>query len=201
MLAAFIGVRLTSPGPAVFSQVRTGRRGAAFTLLKFRTMTAGESGPQVTASRDARITRVGRLLRRTKIDELPGLWNVLRGDMSVVGPRPEVPRYVNMKDPLWQEVLQARPGLTDPVTIRLRNEEHLLAAVSGDREAYYLATLQPYKLRGYRSYLAHRTAWSDVRVLAKTIAAVVLPRLEPVPTAEEIAGSRSMTRFDPRRPL
>jgi lipopolysaccharide/colanic/teichoic acid biosynthesis glycosyltransferase len=106
--------------------------------------------------------------------------------MSFVGPRPEVPRYVDTTDPEWQKVLTARPGLTDPVTLRLRNEEELLAAETGDREAYYRNVLQPYKLRGYWAYLVHRTACSDIRVLLRTMAAVLVPQLEPVPTAEEI---------------
>lgn len=187
MLVALVAVRLTTSGPALFRQVRLGRHAKPFTLVKFRTMTVGETGgAAVTARGDSRITPVGRLLRKSKLDELPELWNILRGDMSFVGPRPEVPRYVDTSDPRWQRVLSVRPGLTDPVTLRLRNEEQLLAAVTGDPEEYYRAVLQPYKLRGYWAYARRRTAWSDLGVLLFTLVAVLLPRLGAPPTPEEI---------------
>jgi lipopolysaccharide/colanic/teichoic acid biosynthesis glycosyltransferase len=186
MLAAFAAIRLTSPGPALFRQTRMGRFGTSFTLLKFRTMTEGETRAQLTARGDGRITPVGRLLRRTKLDELPELWHIICGEMSLVGPRPEVSRYVNLADPMWQVVLHARPGLTDPVTLRLRNEEDLLAAVPGDPEVYYRDVLQPYKLRGYCAYLRRRNTWTDIGVLLKTAAVILVPRLEPAPTAEEL---------------
>jgi lipopolysaccharide/colanic/teichoic acid biosynthesis glycosyltransferase len=143
-------------------------------------------GPEVTAGDDARVTAIGRLLRKLKIDELPELWNVVRGDMSFVGPRPEVPRYVDLADPLWERVLRARPGITDPVTLRLRNEEALLATVDGDRERFYLDTLQRYKLLGYAYYLDRRTCWRDLGVLLKSAFVVVLPGLTPAPTLDEI---------------
>ncbi len=130
----------------------------------------------MTSRDDPRITRVGRFLRRTKLDELPELWNVLRGDMSFVGPRPEVPELVDLGNPVWAEILQSRPGLTDPVTIGLRNEEGLLEAVAGDRERYYRETLQPEKLRGYREYLERRTWRSDLVVLIETAGAVLWPK-------------------------
>src|SRR4051812_25918202 len=158
-LAAAALVAATSPGPVLFRQTRVGLGGRPFTLLKLRTMRAGAETPdgsQLTASGDARITPVGRWLRRFKLDELPQLWNVVRGDMSLVGPRPEVPRYVDAADPLWQSVLAARPGLTDPVTLRLRDEEALLASAD-DAERFYRERLLPWKLRGYRDYLARRT--------------------------------------------
>jgi lipopolysaccharide/colanic/teichoic acid biosynthesis glycosyltransferase len=112
-------------------------------------------------------------LRKTKLDELPELWNVLRGDMSLVGPRPEVPRYVDMKHPLWQLVLKARPGITDPTTLSLRNEELLLSQVNGDRERFYMEVLLPFKLRGYLKYLRIRTIGTDVGVLWRTVIAVI----------------------------
>lgn len=118
---------------------------------------------------------MGRLLRKTKLDELPTLWNVLRGDMSFVGPRPEVPRYVNLDDPVWQKILTVRPGITDPVTLELRHEEDLLAEADGDAEVYYREKLQPLKLQGYVAYLKQRTWGSDLKVLFKTVAAVVIP--------------------------
>ncbi len=153
------------PGPALFRQQRLGRGGAPFTLFKLRTMrqaAAGAAGSYVTAGGDPRITPLGRFLRRSKLDELPQLWNIVRGDLSFVGPRPEVPAWIELGDPRWQRVLAARPGLTDPVTLRLRNEEALLAAVPGDREDFYRDHLQPWKLAGYADYLARRSAAGDL---------------------------------------
>src|SRR6266851_4773372 len=165
LLASAAVVTLTSPGGALFRQKRVGLNGKIFTLYKLRTMRSSNDGPEVTSGNDARITRTGRVLRQTKLDELPTLWNVLRGDMSLVGPRPEVPRYVNLKDPTWQEVLAARPGITDPVTLRLRSEEAMLAQVNGDAEQFYLNDLQPRKLKGYLAYLHERNWRSDLSVL------------------------------------
>jgi lipopolysaccharide/colanic/teichoic acid biosynthesis glycosyltransferase len=150
-------------------------------------------GTEVTARGDDRVTPVGRLLRRTKLDELPELWNVLRGDMAFVGPRPEVPRYFDAADPRWRAVLGARPGLTDPVTLRLRNEEELLAGVAGDREAFYRAHLQPWKLKGYAEYLARRSWRSDLAVLCETARAVLRPASAPAPTIDDILAEGLQT--------
>src|SRR5258706_10697310 len=179
--AAFIAltglaIALSSGTPILFSQRRVGQHGRIFELYKLRTMKPSTDGPQVTSGNDARITRLGRFLRHTKLDELPTLWNVLRGDMSLVGPRPEVPRFVNLEDPIWHKVLSARPGITDPVTLVLRSEAGLLAKIDGDTEQYYVQELQPAKLKGYVAYLDARTWRSDLRVLLWTIAAVVMPR-------------------------
>jgi lipopolysaccharide/colanic/teichoic acid biosynthesis glycosyltransferase len=149
-------------------------------------MRRAETGPGVTAAHDPRITKVGALLRRLKLDELPELVNALRGDMSFVGPRPEVPEYVRLSDPLWQRVLEVRPGLTDPVTVRLRNEEKLLKEVGGDTETFYLHVLQPYKLVGYLEYLQARSAWSDFRVLGQTFLAIIFPERVRRPGLDEI---------------
>ncbi len=173
LLGSAVLVRLTSSGGVMFRQKRVGRRGELFVLYKLRTMLRANDGPQVTKGDDARITRIGRFLRRTKLDELPTLWNVLVGDISLVGPRPEVPRYVNLEDPQWQTVLSVRPGITDPVTLQLRNEEALLAQVEGDSEKYYLERLQPEKLKGYIAYLEQRSWLSDLKVLWQTVAAVI----------------------------
>jgi lipopolysaccharide/colanic/teichoic acid biosynthesis glycosyltransferase len=181
-----LAIRLTSAGPAIFRQQRVGRNGSFFTLYKLRTMRASNQSIQVTAATDARMTAIGRLLRKTKIDELPELWNIVRGDMSLVGPRPEVPRYVDLKNVRWRQVLQVRPGLTDPITLQLRNEEELLAAVTGNREEFYLTALQPYKLNGYLEYLKHRTWKSDVSVLLCTVVAVARPSRRPAPSVEDI---------------
>lgn len=168
-----VAIKLSSRGPIFFQQARVGRHGQLFNLYKLRTMKLSNDGPQVTARDDARITSVGRFLRRTKLDELPTFWNVLRGDMALVGPRPEVPRYVQLDDPVWQALLAVRPGLTDPVTLSLRNEEELLAGVGSETERYYVEELQPAKLKGYVTYLAERTWRTDFKVLGKTLVAIV----------------------------
>ena len=203
LVVSAVAVALTSPGGVLFRQKRVGLGGEIFVIYKLRTMratgagpqvsragagpqvtrtgagpqvTRASNGPQITTGNDERITRVGRFLRQTKLDELPTLWNVLRGDMALVGPRPEVPRYVKLEDPMWQAVLAAKPGITDPVTLRLRNEEKVLAQVEGDMEQYYVDQLQPLKLKGYVSYLEQRSWRSDLAVLWKTVAAVVSRR-------------------------
>lgn len=170
-----VAIMLTSPGSIIFRQERVGRNGRLFVLYKLRTMTLVHDGPQVTTRGDQRVTRIGRILRRTKVDELPELWNVLKGDMSLVGPRPEVPRYVDLEDDRWGIVLKSRPGITDPVTIRLRNEEALLAEVKGNREDFYIQRLQPFKLQGYVDYLQKRSWWSDIKVLCSTLVVIVWP--------------------------
>jgi lipopolysaccharide/colanic/teichoic acid biosynthesis glycosyltransferase len=174
LIAVCAAAVLSSAGrPAFFRQVRVGRGGRPFTLIKLRTMRPSQGGPQVTASGDSRITRLGRFLRRSKLDELPELWNVLRGDMALVGPRPEVPGFVDAGRAEWKVVLSVRPGLTDPVTLRLRNEEAVMAASGGDQDTFYRNQLQPLKLRGYVEYLHRRSWWSDLRVLGSTLLVVL----------------------------
>ncbi|MFZ2492693.1 MAG: sugar transferase [Thermoanaerobaculia bacterium] len=185
---AAIAVRVSSPGPIFFRQQRVGRGGGLFTLYKFRSMRESAKGAGITASGDRRITAVGQILRATKIDELPELWNIVLGDMSFVGPRPEVPKYVDLDDPLWRQVLEARPGVTDPVTLRLRNEEALLSRVE-DPETFYTTSLQPLKLRGYIKYLQSRSPVQDVRVILITILASLFPKAVPAPTVREIFAS------------
>jgi lipopolysaccharide/colanic/teichoic acid biosynthesis glycosyltransferase len=181
-----IAIALTSRGPVIFRQKRMGRKGRPFTMYKLRTMLPKSAGPQVTAGDDPRVTPIGKFLRKTKLDELPELWNILKGDMSLIGPRPEVPRYVDLGDPMWRLVLEARPGIADPMTLRLRNEEALLVEVEGDRERFYLETLLPFKLEGYLDYLQARSWQSDLKVLWQTIVAVAFPYKAPLPTLEEI---------------
>jgi lipopolysaccharide/colanic/teichoic acid biosynthesis glycosyltransferase len=188
LVVAAILIRIGSKGPVLFAQKRIGRNGKEFTLRKLRTMTAASSGSKITAANDVRITRIGRMLRKTKIDELPELWNVLCGDMSLVGPRPEVPEFVDLKDPLWQEVLSHRPGITDPVTLRLRNEEQLLAKVV-DKERYYIEVVQPYKLRGYARFVRDKSWKTDIRIIGRTLRAVVFPKTAEPPTKEEMQWS------------
>jgi lipopolysaccharide/colanic/teichoic acid biosynthesis glycosyltransferase len=162
-------VKLTSPGPALFSQARTGLAGKPFPILKFRTMrvSAPNSGPLLTAAGDPRITPLGRWLRRTKVDELPQLFNVLAGHMSLVGPRPEVPRYTALYSPPQRKVFLARPGITGPSIIL--NEEQLMAA-QPDKEQFYLAAILPAKLRVDLAYCANIRFSADIRCLFLTFA-------------------------------
>jgi FlaA1/EpsC-like NDP-sugar epimerase/lipopolysaccharide/colanic/teichoic acid biosynthesis glycosyltransferase len=180
VLIAMAAVALTSGYPVFFRQTRVGRRGRPFVLYKLRTMDSGRKGLGVTLKGDSRITPLGRLLRQTKIDEVPALWNVVTGDMALVGPRPEVPAYVDLNATDWQKVLMVRPGLTDPVTLNLRNEGKLLADVVGDPEDFYLKTLQPLKLSGYIEYQEKRSWWSDITIIFQTILCVALPSWAPV---------------------
>lgn len=168
-------IAVSSGWPIIFRQIRVGKNGRSFELYKLRTMKPSTDGPQITSGTDARITRLGKILRHTKLDELPALWNVLRGEMSLVGPRPEVPRFVKLEDPIWQKVLSVRPGITDPVTLQLRSEANLLARIQGDTEKYYVNELQPEKLKGYVAYLDERSWRTDLSVLWRTIVAVVVP--------------------------
>ncbi|HWC64857.1 MAG TPA: sugar transferase [Thermoanaerobaculia bacterium] len=195
---AAAAIVLTTGDPPFFRQRRIGRYGRPFTLVKLRTMRRSTSGAAVTSRGDARVTRVGAVLRRTKVDELPQLWNVLRGEMAFVGPRPEVPRYVDPSHPLWVRVLAARPGLTDPVTLRLRNEEELLEGAPGDREAFYRAHLQPWKLRGYAAYLERRNWRTDARVLLETALAVARPAKARPPSIDDILAEGLQTCGDAR---
>lgn len=192
MAVVAILIKLNSRGPVFFCQKRVGQYGSEFTIYKFRTMANSSRGSLVTASNDKRVTSIGRFLRKSKIDELPELWNVFRGDMSFVGPRPEVPKFVDPSDPLWQFVLEHRPGITDPVTLRLRNEEQLLAKVS-DTERYYLEVVQPYKLRGYARFIGDKSWKTDLRIIGRTLRAIVFPTTAILPTREEMQLSYSKT--------
>jgi lipopolysaccharide/colanic/teichoic acid biosynthesis glycosyltransferase len=167
-------VRATSPGPALFRQTRIGRDGRSFALLKLRTMRADavRTGPAITAGADPRITPLGARLRRAKLDELPQLWNVLCGDMSLVGPRPEVPHYVARYTPAQRAVLRARPGLTDPASLAWSDEAATLATFSDPHRAYAEVVL-PQKLALSLAYLDRRTVWSDLAVVTRTAAHVV----------------------------
>src|ERR1041385_3664268 len=168
-----LAIAVTSGTPVFFTQRRVGLNGELFKIYKLRTMKVSGDGPQITSRNDVRVTRLGRMLRRAKLDELPTFWNVLRGDMSLVGPRPEVPAYVNLSDPFWRVILSVRPGLTDPITVSLRNEEDLLAQAGANAEAFYVSQLQPAKLRGYIDYLQQRTVRSDVVILFRTMAEII----------------------------
>ncbi len=163
--------------PVIFRQRRVGRGGRGFWLYKLRTMDhdpAAAAGSFHAGDR-GRITPLGARLRALKLDELPQLVNVLRGDMDLVGPRPEVRRWVEAYPEQWREVLRARPGLTDPASLRFRHEERLLAAAA-DPEALYREVILPLKLRAYRDYLGRRTLASDLRLMLRTAAVLLAER-------------------------
>ena len=173
---AILWIKLDSSGPAIFRQKRVGWRGREFTILKLRTMRVakpiGDPGPSITVGDDARVTRAGRFLRKWKLDELPQLLNVLKGEMSLVGPRPEVPRYVAMYPDELREIIQSvRPGLTDLASIAYRNESEILAQVE-DPESYYRDVVMPAKLKLCAKYVANRSIWLDLRILWQTFVAV-----------------------------
>jgi lipopolysaccharide/colanic/teichoic acid biosynthesis glycosyltransferase len=178
MLAIAAAVRLESGGPAWFRQDRVGRGGKIFKILKFRSMYCSphERGAELTAANDQRITAVGSFLRRTKLDELPQLINVLKGDMSLVGPRPEVARYVEMYPAAIRRlILSVRPGITDEASIKFRNEDQMLGDSAG-AEQRYIEQILPLKLDLYASYARQNTFLGDLRILSRTLVAVVLHR-------------------------
>ena len=172
LLAVAVWIRLDSRGPVFFRQLRVGRHGREFRILKFRTMhvDAPSRGPQITVGRDPRITRSGHLLRKYKVDEFPQFINVLVGDMSVVGPRPEVPRYVAMYPPATRElVLSVRPGITDLASIEYRDENDLLGR-SADPERTYVEQVMPAKLAFCERYVRERSFAGDLGIIGRTFA-------------------------------
>lgn len=157
-------------GPVLFKQQRVGRNGRLFWIWKFRSMITGapKLGAAVTVGGDSRITHIGQLLRRYKLDELPQLVNVLRGDMSLVGPRPEVPRYVAMYTIGQLKVLRYRPGITDLATLEFRNEEELLRKAD-DLERFYVDYCIPRKIELNLQYIAKANLWSDTLIIVRTV--------------------------------
>ena len=171
MLFVTLAIKMTSPGPVLYRSQRIGRGGQPFRLIKFRTMVgdADKLGPSVTAWDDPRITRIGRFLRRSKLDELPTFINVFRGEMRVVGPRPETPRWVSLYTPDQRRVLQEHPGITSPATVRYRHEEQLLA---GKPIELAYPPIMRHKLEIELEYLRTRSFWSDLKTISLTILAV-----------------------------
>lgn len=159
---------VTDGRPVLFRQTRVGKSGNVFKVLKFRTMHAGVGGSLVTADGDSRVTKVGITLRKYKLDELPQLFNVLRGEMSVVGPRPEVPNFVELDTPAWQDVLRVRPGITDLATLLYRDEGRLLGSAKNP-DMLYRSSILPAKLTLTRAYLSSRSFWQDVRLICLTL--------------------------------
>ena len=174
LIAIALWIRLDSPGPALFRQRRVGRHGRLFDIYKFRTMAdRHDDGRQLTVGADPRITRAGRFLRRTKLDELLQLLNVLEGTMSLVGPRPEVPRYVDRYPPaVRQTVLSVAPGITDLAAILFKDENDILGHAP-DPERAYVETILPVKLEYYQRYVRERSFWLDLRILFETLAAIL----------------------------
>ncbi len=166
-------IKWDSPGPVFFRQVRVGRQGRHFRIFKFRTMAHDpEPGPQITTAGDSRITRCGRLLRAGKFDELPQLINVLKGEMSLVGPRPEVPRFVEYYTEEERRVLELRPGITDPASIKYRHESAILASAE-DPQRTYIEEIMRDKLKINLEYAEKAGLFSDFRVILGTLLAVM----------------------------
>jgi lipopolysaccharide/colanic/teichoic acid biosynthesis glycosyltransferase len=168
-------VLLTSGRPVFFKQRRVGMGFRPFWLWKFRTMRNGQTGPAVTVAGDQRITSLGKALRAGKLDELPQLWNVLRGDMSLVGPRPELPQYVEHFKSRYVNVLTIRPGLTDLASIQFRNEEQILAASNEPMRAY-VDRLLPEKLDLAEEYVRTHNLRADLNIMLRTAAVVIRGR-------------------------
>ena len=167
VIALLVKVRMPG-GPALFSQLRVGKDGRLFTMYKFSTMSPEVGGSTVSVAGDVSITPLGAKLRRYKLDELPQLWNVLRGDMSFVGPRPDVPGYADQLQGEDREMLQLRPGITGPASLKYRNEEEILASVP-DPERYNDEVIFPDKVRINRYYLHHYSFWTDLRIIVATL--------------------------------
>lgn len=175
LLVIAVWVKLDSPGPVFFRQERVGRHGVLFRIHKFRTMAHAvvPTGPQITVGADARITGAGQFLRRSKLDELPQLFDVLAGSMSFVGPRPEVPRYVAIYPAaLREKVLSVRPGITDMASLQYRNESELLARAS-DPEREYREVVLPAKLMLQAQYVDHAGVVTDLRLIALTLKTLI----------------------------
>jgi len=182
-ISSFIGLIILSPvfviiftiikldnskGSPFFRQKRIGRHGKLFTMIKFRTMSLNHSGNSVSVAGESRITPLGKVLRKYKLDELPELWNVLVGDMSLVGPRPDVPGYMDLLEGENRNILKLRPGITGPASLKYSNEEEILAGVE-DPQKYNDEVIFPDKIRVNLDYYYHRTFWGDLKIIINTI--------------------------------
>ena len=174
LLLIALAIKIDDPGPVFYRQVRVGKDGKEFRIFKFRTMIvdADKKGLAITVGRDNRITRMGRFLRKTKLDELAQLINVFVGDMSFVGPRPEVPKYVKLYTPYQRQVLLVRPGITDYASIAYRNENDMLEGAE-DPEKMYIDVIMPDKIELNMKYLHEISPLADIRLIFSTIAAVI----------------------------
>lgn len=195
MLAIALCVRLTSPGPAFFAQCRVGRQGRLFRIFKFRSMTvdAGKHGPGLTRDGDCRITAMGRWLRRLKLDELPQFYNILCGEMSLVGPRPKLPRYTGIVN------IPYRPGITGAATLAFHREEGMLGRVHPGRlDDYYCQYIRPLKARIDVRYMCRATFWSDMRLIGATFLACLEPA--PAPASAVFRRAQMQTLAFPPQP-
>ena len=183
LAALAAGVKLSSPGPVLYKATRVGRGGKLIRVYKFRSMvvSADKQGPGITTSGDARVTAIGRILRRYKLDELPQLLNVLRGDMSLVGPRPEDPRYVALYTPEQRRVLQVSPGITSPASLYYRDEESLLNGQ--DWETQYIQQVMPAKLAIDLEYVTKANLGQDISIIWKTFQSMWQPERDKPQTA------------------
>lgn len=164
-----LAIAADSPGKVLYFQRRVGKKGKLFWLVKFRSMKIDSNGPGLTmGTRDSRITPVGRFIRKYKIDEFPQLWNVLRGDMSLVGPRPEIPEYVSLYTEEMKRVLDVRPGMTDPASLIGFNESESLEKAENP-EAYYREILLPKKVASQIAYLESSSLRSDIWIIIRTL--------------------------------
>lgn len=161
-------------GPVIYKQVRVGKKGKLFILYKFRSMKVNDSSGESSfePGNTSRVTTVGKFLRRTKLDELPQIFNVFRGDMSFVGPRPEIEKWVAVYSQRWEKVLCSKPGMTDNASIEFRNEEELLRQAP-DPAKLYREDILPRKLALYEDYLNNHTFWGDILIIIRTIKSVV----------------------------
>jgi lipopolysaccharide/colanic/teichoic acid biosynthesis glycosyltransferase len=188
--ALIVAIKLDSRGPAFYRSRRVGHRGREFAMLKFRKMHDGASGPALTSTEDERFTRLGRFLASTKLDEIPQLWNVLKGEMSLVGPRPEDPSFVALDWPGYDPILQVKPGITGLSQLAFAIEPEILDPT--DRVGHYIAQILPQKMRLDRLYASRRTVAMDLRVLGWTAAAVLLKR--------QVAVNRETAQLSARAP-
>jgi lipopolysaccharide/colanic/teichoic acid biosynthesis glycosyltransferase len=182
-------IKIDSSGPILYRCRRTGLRGREFAMLKFRKMWDGASGPALTVDNDERFTRIGRFLARTKLDEIPQLWNVLRGEMSLVGPRPEDPQFVAKHRDDYRPILDVRPGITGLSQLAFARESEILD--SRDLEGHYLRRILPQKLHIDRLYIERRSLLRDLEILVWTAAAILFRR--------EVAVHRATGRLNVRR--
>ena len=189
IVAVAVGVRIESRGPALFRCRRIGQGGREFDMLKFRKMHDGASGAALTSPDDGRFTRLGRFLAKSKLDELPQLWNVLRGEMSLVGPRPEDREFVRLQGQAYEEICKVKPGMTGLTQLAFARESEILDR--DDRVADYVERLLPGKIRLDRLYVERHSVWMDLRVLVGTIVVILFRR--------EIAVHRGSGRLTFRR--
>ncbi len=187
MLLFALAIKIDSPGPVIFRQTRLARFRREFRMVKFRTMVSGadKKGSLVTAFGDSRITPVGNVLRRTKLDELPELWNVFIGDMSLVGPRPEVPKYVAYFKPEWEEVFSVRPGITDLATLEFRDEERILANTV-DTEKSYIDVILPIKMKLAVKFVRNKSVFLYFKILILTVWSITFGRFFARPGQQHV---------------